>query len=164
MRAARDPLGEGFAQRSFNSVHHGISVGHHFACPKSYHAKIIATKPSGTPQVVSYLRYITMLAAVYFDHQPSRQADEIGKEWPQRKLTTKAQSIALFLSQQTPELLFGLGCVGAKLASTERPPPPNNRLTRLFAPSRQGRGKGSARTFAIAWHHSNTAPRPRIKS
>ena len=99
MRVARDLLGEGFMQCGFDSLHNSVGIRHHFGSPESYQPKIVTTKPCSAPQIVSRLRYITVLAAVYFDHQPGRQADEVGKVWSQRKLTTKAQAVELFLSQ-----------------------------------------------------------------
>ena len=164
MRIARDHLGEGFAQRGFDSFHDSICIGHHFVCPETYHTKIVAVEPCGAPQIVSCLRYITVLAAVYFNHRPCRQADEIGEVWSQRKLAAEAQAVELFLPQQPPQRPFCLRSLGAQLTGTEYPPPPNNRGTRLFAPSHKGRGNFLTRAFAIARHHSNTAPSLAIKS
>jgi len=55
MRHAHGHLGEGGLQCGFDPFHYGIGIGHHVACPKSYHAKIITVKPCGAARVMSRL-------------------------------------------------------------------------------------------------------------
>jgi len=97
MRLGHDPLGEGFAQRRFNSIHYSVGVAHHFACPESYHTKIVAAKPNGTAHVMSHLRNFAMLVAIHLNHQSRWKADKISKIRSQWKLTAEAQAVKLLL-------------------------------------------------------------------
>jgi hypothetical protein len=165
MRIAHDLSREGlFAQRGSDAAHNGANIWHDLVCSKANDTEIITGEPGSAPRIKCRLAVFAMLAAVYLNHEPRGQADEIRKIRPDRILAAKAQTVQPFLSQKSPEFLFRIRCGCAELPGMECPPPPNNRWARLFAPSRKGRGRVPARTLAVSGHYSNTAPRPVIKS
>ena len=104
------------AQHDINSVQNGGQVRHHLIRPEAQHAKAVALKPGGAARVMRSLLRFAMLTAINLDHQPCRQANEIGEKWPQGKLTAKAETVDLFAFQRMPKFLFGVRSVCAKLA------------------------------------------------
>jgi hypothetical protein len=105
-RLARDHLGEGFVQRSFDTIDDGADVCHDLARPKANNAKIVASQPSCAARIMRRLPVIAVLAAVHLDHQPRGEADKVHKIRSQRKLATKPQAIELLSFQEMPKSLF----------------------------------------------------------
>src|ERR1700679_2808445 len=82
------PSGEGFAERDFNSIQNGWQIRHYLIGPETKHAKAVALQPNRASRIMRGLFGFAVLASVDFDHQPRRQANEIGKIWPKWKLPT----------------------------------------------------------------------------
>jgi len=113
------------AQCDFNSVQDGRQVRHHLIGPETKHAKAIALQPSRAARIMRGLSGFAVLTAVHLDHQPRRQANEIGKIWPQWKLPTEAQAVDLFAPKRVPKFALGIRCWCTKLARDRgfAPPP-----------------------------------------
>jgi hypothetical protein len=105
-----------FAERDFNSIQNGWQIRHYLIGPETKHAKAVALQPSRAARIMGGLLCFAVLASVNLDHQPRRQANEIGKIRSQRKSAAKAQAVDLFAPKRLPKFLFSVRYIGAELA------------------------------------------------
>jgi hypothetical protein len=95
-----------------NALDHTFDILENFVVPKSQDAKALLCKPSRPFSVGIDAQRV--LASIDFNDEFGLEADEIGHEGSDRRLTPEMTTIDLFASQTEPETLFGVGHATAK--------------------------------------------------
>ena len=103
----RGGLGGGLGKCLADTFENALCVLEDLGVPEPQHSEAVSCQPIRAPLIP--FSFISMLATVDFDYEPSLEASEIGYVRSHRNLTAEAAAFDLFSPQSEPEPYFSIG-------------------------------------------------------